>query len=79
MTYVLNMWNAYVLTPGFVDARAISVVSQIKDGDNPISLILARIGLCVSQWRIPKLSWESLDFANIADGMTGYDYQAYYK
>ena len=24
----------------FVDARAISVVSQIKDGDNPISLIL---------------------------------------
>ena len=26
---------------GFVDARAISVVSQIKDGDNPISLILA--------------------------------------
>ena len=25
----------------FVDARAISVVSQIKDGDNPISLILA--------------------------------------
>ena len=26
---------------GFVDAQAISVVSQIKDGDNPISLILA--------------------------------------
>ena len=26
---------------GFVDARAISVVSQIKDGDNPVSLILA--------------------------------------
>ena len=25
----------------FVDARAISVVNQIKDGDNPISLILA--------------------------------------
>ena len=25
----------------FVDARAICVVSQIKDGDNPISLILA--------------------------------------
>ena len=24
-----------------MDARAISVVSQIKDGDNPISLILA--------------------------------------
>ena len=26
---------------GFIDARAISVVNQIKDGDNPISLILA--------------------------------------
>ena len=26
---------------GFVDARAISVVDQIKDGDNPVSLILA--------------------------------------
>ena len=25
---------------GFTDARAISVVSQIKDGDNPVSLIL---------------------------------------
>ena len=24
----------------FVDARAISVVNQIKDGDNPVSLIL---------------------------------------
>ena len=24
-----------------MDARAISVVSQIKDGDNPVSLILA--------------------------------------
>ena len=27
---------------GFVDARAISVVNQIKDCDNPISLILAK-------------------------------------
>ena len=26
--------------PGSVDARAISIVSQIKDGDNPVSLIL---------------------------------------
>ena len=26
---------------GFVDAQAISVVDQIKDGDNPVSLILA--------------------------------------
>ena len=26
---------------GFVDAQAISVMNQIKDGDNPISLILA--------------------------------------
>ena len=25
---------------GFMDSRAISVVSQIKDGDNPVSLIL---------------------------------------
>ena len=25
----------------FVDARAVSVVNQIKDGDNPVSLILA--------------------------------------
>ena len=27
---------------GFVDARAISVVNQIKDGDNLVSLILAK-------------------------------------
>ena len=27
--------------PGFVDARAISIVRQIKDGDNLVSLILA--------------------------------------
>ena len=27
---------------GFTDARAISVMSQIKDGDNPVSLILAK-------------------------------------
>ena len=26
---------------GFVDARAISVVNQNKDGDNPVSFILA--------------------------------------
>ena len=26
---------------GFMDARAISVVNQIKDGDNHVSLILA--------------------------------------
>ena len=26
--------------PGFADARAIGIVSQIKDGDNPASLIL---------------------------------------
>ena len=26
---------------GFVDAQVVSVVNQIKDGDNPISLILA--------------------------------------
>ena len=27
---------------GFVDARAISVVNQIKDGDIPVSLILVK-------------------------------------
>ena len=27
--------------PGFVDARDIGIVSQVKDGDNPASLILA--------------------------------------
>ena len=27
---------------GFANARAISVVSQIKDGDNPVSLIVAK-------------------------------------
>ena len=34
----------------FVDARAISVVSQIKDGDNPVSLILTEtlLGLDVA-------------------------------
>ena len=33
--------------PGFVDARAIGIVSQIRDNDNPTSLILAEtlIGL----------------------------------
>ena len=30
-----------LLSNCFVDAQAISVVSQIKDGDNPVSLILA--------------------------------------
>ena len=27
---------------GFVDAQAIGIVSQIKDGDNPASLIMAK-------------------------------------
>ena len=27
---------------GFMDARAIGIVSQVKDGDNPASLILAK-------------------------------------
>ena len=31
---------AFLWKAQFCDARAISVVSQIKDGDNPISLIL---------------------------------------
>jgi len=29
--------------PGFVDARAIGIVGQVRDGDNPTSLILAEI------------------------------------
>ena len=28
--------------PGFVDAQAIGIVSQVEDGDNPSSLILAK-------------------------------------
>ena len=28
--------------PSFVDARAINIVSQVKDGDNLVSLILAK-------------------------------------
>ena len=51
---------------GFMDARVISVVNQIKDGDNPISLIL-----------VETLLRESFDFTDMADGVTGHDYQAY--
>ena len=61
---------------GFMDARTINVLSQIKDGNNPVSLILAEtlLGLdSVSWWKVSKLSWESLDFADMANGTTGYD------
>ena len=61
---------------GFMDARTINVLSQIKDGNNPVSLILAKtlLGLdSVSWWKVSKLSWESLDFADMANGTTGYD------
>ena len=34
--------------PGFVDARAIGILSQVKDGDNPTSLILAKTLLGLS-------------------------------
>ena len=49
---------------GFMDARAISVVSQINS---------SRTVLCISWWRISKLPWVSLDFVDMADGATGYD------
>ena len=47
---------------GFMDARVISVVNQIKDGDNPVSLIL-----------VETLLRESFDFTNMANRATGYD------
>ena len=38
---------------GFVDARAISVVNQIKNGDNPVSLVFAEtlLGLDTVFWK----------------------------
>ena len=44
---------------GFMDARAISVVNQIKDGNNPVSLILAEtlLGLDAVFY-----GWEPQDF-----------------
>ena len=43
----------------FVDARTISVVSQIKDGDNPISLILAET-LLVANKEDLSLLWTQI-------------------
>ena len=51
---------------GFTDARAISVVSQIKDGDNDLGRNSSRTRHCISCWRISKLPWEFLDF--VGDG-----------
>ena len=48
---------------GFVDAQAIGIVSQIKDGDNPISLILVETLL-------------GLDSVFLS-GKTGHDCHAY--
>ena len=48
--YVEKLWFGLIIVGefvlcsrrcGFMDALAISVVTQIKDGDNPVSLILA--------------------------------------
>ena len=61
---------------GFVDARAISVVNQIKDGDNLVSFIgrnSSRIRCHISWWRNSKLLREFFDFADMADGVTGHD------
>ena len=38
---IVGKFLLYSRRRGFVDARAISVVTQIKDVDNPVSLILA--------------------------------------
>ena len=57
-------------------SRPIGIVSQVKDGDNPTSLILPEtlLGLdFLSRWRIAKISWESLDFADTVDGKTEQD------
>ena len=43
----------------FVDAHTISVVSQIKDGDNPISLILAET-LLVANKEDLSLLWTQI-------------------
>ena len=63
-----------------MDARAISVVSQIKDGDNLVSLILVEtlLGLdAIFHGGESKLSWEPIDFADMVDGTNGYDCQSY--
>ena len=60
--------------PSFVDARAIGIVSQVRDGDNPASLILAKTLLrYISWWIITTILRESLDFTNMVDGKTGHD------
>ena len=65
----------------FADAQAIGFVSQIKDGDNPASLILAEtlVGLdsTFHGGESQKLSRESLDFADMVDGETRHDRHAY--
>ena len=56
-------------------------MNQIKDGDNPVSLTLVEtlLGLvcCISWWGSLDLPRESLDCADMADRVTGYDCQAY--
>ena len=68
---------------GFMDARAISVVNQIKDGDNPVYFDLginsSRTRCCISWWRNSKLLRESFDFVDMANGATGHDCIAYNK
>ncbi|KAK9984277.1 hypothetical protein SO802_033802 [Lithocarpus litseifolius] len=66
---------------GFVNVQAISVVSQIKDGDNLVSLILVETLLGLDAvfhgGNISKLPGESLYFVDMANGATRYDCQAY--
>ena len=65
----------------FVDAQAISVVSQIKDGGNPVSLILAETLLGLDAvfhgGETQNFLGSPFDFANMANGETRHDCQAY--
>ena len=40
--HFMGKFFLYFGRPGFMDARAIGIVSQINDGDNPASQILAK-------------------------------------
>ena len=40
--YFMGEFLLFFGRPGFIDAWAIGIVSQVKDGDNPTSLIFAK-------------------------------------
>ena len=61
----------------FVDARAISVVNQITNGDNPVSLILAKTLLGMDAVFHGGETQNFFDFADMADGVTGHDCPSY--